>query len=68
MMNTTRSSRNIPCKDCPDRYPACSDYCKKREFIAWKEEQAKIREAKRRESEIWVYTANKIRKNRRIRK
>lgn len=68
MTETIRSSRNMPCKDCPDRYPACSDHCKKPEFIAWKEEQARIREAKRRESEIWGYTANEIRKNRRIRK
>lgn len=68
MTETIRSSRNMPRKDCPDRYPACSDHCKKPEFIAWKEEQARIREAKRRESEIWGYTANEIRKNRRIRK
>lgn len=27
------------CKDCPDRYPACHDYCQK--FAAWRKEHAK---------------------------
>ena len=62
------ASYDRPCQGCPDRYLACSDHCTKPEFIAWKEEQARIREAKRRESEILGYTANEIRKNRRIRK
>ena len=64
-MDTIRSQRNIPCKGCPDRYPACSDHCKKPEYIAWKAEQNRIREAKQREAHIWGYTANEIRKNRR---
>lgn len=67
MAETIRSSRNIPCKGCPDRYTACSDHCKKPAFIAWKEEQAKIREARHRESSIWGYTADEIQKNRRQR-
>lgn len=64
-MDTIRSHRNIPCKGCPDRYLACSDHCKKPEYIAWKAEQNRIREAKQREAHIWGYTANEIRKNRR---
>lgn len=68
MTEQKRDIQNKPCYGCPDRYLACSDHCKKPEFIVWKEERDRIREAKRRESEIWGYTANEIRKNRRIRK
>lgn len=67
MTETVRSQRNIPCKGCPDRYPDCSDHCKKPEYLAFKAEQAKIREAKQKESMLWGYTANEIRKNRRSR-
>jgi hypothetical protein len=35
-----------PCKDCPDRYPACSGHCKKPEYLAYREEQAKIKAAR----------------------
>ena len=40
------SSRDTPCHHCKDRYTACSDHCQKPEFIAWKEEQARIRQAR----------------------
>lgn len=63
-----RDVKNKPCYGCSDRHIACSDHCQKPEFIAWKEEQDRIREAKRLESAIWGYTANEIRKNRRIRR
>jgi hypothetical protein len=34
-----RASRGgNPCKDCPDRYPACSGHCKKPEYLAYREE------------------------------
>lgn len=46
MIKTIRNDRSVPCKGCPDRYIACSDHCRKPEYLAWKEEQAKIRKAK----------------------
>lgn len=42
------NSRDTPRHHCKDRYRACSDYCQKPEFIAWKEEQARIREARKK--------------------
>ena len=39
--------RPNPCKDCPDRYPACSARCKKPEHVKWVAEQEKIREARK---------------------
>ena len=29
-----------PCKDCPDRYPACAGSCEK--YKAWKEKRTKV--------------------------
>jgi len=39
-----------PCKNCPDRYPACHDHCKKyktekRKHEAYKKEQSKYTDA-----------------------
>ena len=47
MTETIRNQRPTPCKGCPDRNTACSDHCKKPEYLAWKEEQDKIRKAKK---------------------
>ena len=47
MTETIFNGRYNPRKGCQDRYPACSDHCQKPEFLAWKEEQAKIKEARR---------------------
>lgn len=56
MTETIRSGRHNPCKGCPDRYTACSDHCKKPEYLAWKEEQARIREARRKyKPGAWQY-------------
>lgn len=44
MADISRSSRLNPCMGCQGRYPACSDHCKNPEFLAYKAEQAKIRE------------------------
>jgi hypothetical protein len=41
------SKRPIPCKDCPDRYLACSDHCQKPVYLAWKAEREKIKQARR---------------------
>ena len=38
------SRNNCPCRDCSDRYTACSDKCKKKEFIEWKTELRHIKE------------------------
>lgn len=59
-------SQLMPCKGCPDRVPACSDHCRKEDFLAWRQEQARIREARDRERELKSYVINEIRKNRRI--
>jgi hypothetical protein len=61
------SKPDNPCYQCPDRYTACSDYCRKPEFIAWKEEQERIREARRKYDETTSYTVDQIRKSRRAR-
>ena len=39
--------RHAPCKNCPDKYTACSDYCKKPEYLAYREELAIIRKNER---------------------
>lgn len=46
MTETICNHRYTPCKGCPDRYPACSDHCQKPEYLAWREEQARIKKAK----------------------
>lgn len=46
MTETIRSNRHNPCKGCPDRYRACSDHCKKPEYLAFREEQDRIRKAR----------------------
>lgn len=46
MTETFHNKRYNPCKGCPDRYPACSDHCEKPNFLEWKAEQKKIREAR----------------------
>jgi endogenous inhibitor of DNA gyrase (YacG/DUF329 family) len=43
MTDTIRGTRYNPCKGCPDRYPACSAYCQKEEYLKWKAEQETIR-------------------------
>lgn len=47
MTETLRSNRPNPCKGCPDRYTACADHCRKPEYLAHKEEQERIRKARR---------------------
>ena len=39
--------RHEPCKNCPDKYTACSDYCQKPEYLAYREELAIIRKNER---------------------
>lgn len=47
MTETIRSKRPGPCMGCPDRYPGCSDHCQKPEYLAYREELARIRKAKK---------------------
>lgn len=54
MADISRSSRHNPCMGCQDRYPACSDHCKKPEFKAYKAEQEKIKKNRQKYwSPIW---------------
>lgn len=65
MRTTMRNGRFNPCKDCPDRYIACSDHCPKPDFQAWKQEQERIRAARREYDETTSYTVDQIRRSRR---
>lgn len=56
-----------PCYGCPDRYTACSDHCRKPEYLAWKERKRKIARARMEEGRVNGCTADQIRKNRRVR-
>lgn len=52
---------NYPCKNCPDRYPACHDHCEK-----YKE--AKVLDQKRRNidrgnKDAYVYTMERMAQN-----
>ena len=60
------STRNMPpCGKCPDKKIACSDHCQKPEYLAWKEEQARIAKARNDMRTCDSYTSDQIRKNRR---
>lgn len=55
MTETLRRQRPNPCNGCPDRYPACSDHCTKPAYLAYREEQEKIRQARKAYySGIWT--------------
>ena len=54
MTDTIRSNRDNPCNGCPDRYPACSDHCKKPAYLKYRAEQDRIRKARKAYySSIW---------------
>ena len=62
-MRFLENERPNPCKDCLDRYPACSDHCKKPEKLAWKAEQEKIRENRKNyRSPAWIRRESLIRR------
>lgn len=54
-----------PCYGCSDRYTACSDHCRKPEYIAWKAEREKIKKARREYNATTDYVRKNIEKNRR---
>ena len=64
MIMSVRNGRSNPCKDCPDRYIACSDHCQKPEFLAWKAEQETIRRNRGKYYETVSYSVDEIRKTR----
>ena len=64
MAGNLNRGRDNPCYGCPDRYPACSDHCKKPDFLAWREEQKRIRENRAKYDTTTDYTADQINKNR----
>lgn len=54
MTETIMGRRKSPCMGCADRYPACSDHCRKAEYLDWKAEQERIRQNRSRYSTpIW---------------
>ena len=68
MRTTMRNGRFNPCKDCPDRYTACSDHCHKPEFLTWKAEQETIRKNKAAYNGMNNYVFRQSERNRRERK
>jgi endogenous inhibitor of DNA gyrase (YacG/DUF329 family) len=64
MRTTICNGRFNPCKRCPDRYPTCSDHCQKPAFLEWKDEQERIRAARRKYDETTGYTVAQIRRSR----
>ena len=56
-----------PCYECPDRFPGCSDSCRKPTFLAQRERERVIRENRRKYNETTSYTVDQIRRNRRVR-
>ena len=56
-----------PCKGCPDRYTACSDYCKKPEYLMWRKELETVRHNRQKDRSVNSYQADEIWKNRRVR-
>lgn len=63
MAENLKSGRKNPCWGCPDRYTACSDHCRKPDFLAWREEQEKIRANREKYRDLNSYTADEIRKS-----
>ena len=65
MTETLFKSRNNPCKGCTDRYPGCSDHCRKPAFLDYRAEQQLIRENLRKYNSMYGYMMKEIEKNRR---
>lgn len=63
-----KTCRDIPpCSGCRDRYTACSDHCKKPEYLNWRKELETIRHNRQKDRSVNSYQADQIRKNRRVR-
>ena len=66
MRNPVSGGRYNPCKGCQDRQTACSDHCKKEEFLKWKAEQETIHQNRKSYNEIRGYVTREANKNRRV--
>lgn len=60
------TNKDHPCLNCPDRYTACSDHCQKPDFLAWKEKNRRIRQARMEKSRLDWYITQQVLKNRRV--
>lgn len=49
------------CKDCPDRYLGCHDYCEK--YLSDRDEWSRKKELKRKSEEFYVYKIEKMKKD-----
>ena len=48
-------SNPAPCKDCPNRHPACHDQCEK--YLAWKAELKASNDAEKLRSALgWTFS------------
>lgn len=64
MTEYLNSQRPNPCHNCPDRYIACQDHCRKPERLAWLAEMKKINEARRKyQAPIWASEEPRVRKH-----
>lgn len=61
------SKRNLPpCGECPSKCPACSDHCRRPEYLAYKAEAERIKKARNEHNLVDAYTSDQIKKNRRV--
>lgn len=51
-----------PCKDCRDRYPACSDHCQKPEFLEWRMKLETVRKNRKEYDTTTGYVSDMVRK------
>ena len=64
MTETLNSQRPNPCHNCPDRYIACGDHCRKPERLAWLEERRKIRENRKNyRAPAWISQESYVRRH-----
>lgn len=66
-MAEAERGRSAPCKGCPDRYPGCSDHCRKEAFLKWKEAQATIRANRAKDRINESYHVETVRRTKRCR-
>lgn len=49
-----------PCKNCPKRYPGCSDHCTVPDYQAWRAKQDAIKAARKKYvCPIWTHGEKK---------
>ena len=56
MIESIRNKSDNPCKGCLDRYPGCSDNCKKPALLSWRAEQERIKKNRQKyTTPIWTH-------------